>query len=289
MGVPGEICIGGDGRRIGLLRRPELTAERFIDDPFHPGCKLYRTGDRGCWRDDRLLEHQGRLDHQVKVRGHRIELGEIESNLVNHAQVARAVVVVREDQPGDQRLVAYVVPKGGMPAAAALREHLRVKLPEYMLPQRFVEIDSIPTLPNGKIDRKGLPMPTEAYAASPHGYVAPRTNAEIAIAEIWKRLLDIEHVSVTDNFFDLGGHSLLATRAVNEIKRQLAIPASVPRLLMETLAQIAHGVELPASTGPQAPARRKSWLERMTSVLGPGLWVGAVGLAETIGQCPLPM
>jgi len=289
IGVPGEIYIGGAGVALGYLRRPDLTVERFIDDPFHPGCKLYRTGDRGCWRDDGLLEHQGRLDFQVKVRGHRIELGEIESVLANHVQVARTVVLVREDQPGDQRLVAYVVPKADMPTASELREHLRLKLPEYMLPQRFVEVEMIPTLPNGKVDRKGLPPPTDAYAVSPGGFVAPRTDAEIAIAEIWKRLLVIEQVSATDNFFDLGGHSLLATRAVNEIKKKLNIPASVPRLLMETLAQIAYGVDLSALPEPRIPAKRKGWLERLTGVLGAGLCAGAVGLAETIDWCRLPM
>ncbi|MFO1217390.1 MAG: amino acid adenylation domain-containing protein [Burkholderiaceae bacterium] len=289
IGISGEIYIGGAGVALGYLRRPELTAERFIDDPYHPGHKLYRTGDRGCWRDDGLLEHQGRLDFQVKVRGHRIELGEIESVLAGHVKVARTVVLVREDQPGDQRLVAYVVPKTEMPAASELREHLRHRLPEYMLPQHFVTLDTIPTLPNGKIDRKGLPRPTEADVASARGFVEPRTDAEVAIAGIWKRLLGIEHVSTTDNFFDLGGHSLLATRAVDEIKKKLNIPASVPRLLMETLAQIARGAELPAAPEPRIPAKRKGWLEKLTGVLGGGMYVGAVWLFETPDWCVLPL
>lgn len=268
IGVSGEICIGGAGVALGYLGRPELTAERFIDDPFQPGCKLYRTGDRGRWRDDGLLDHQGRLDSQVKVRGHRIELGEIESVLASHPQVACTVVLAREDQPGDQRLVAYVVPRATMPASDDLRSHLRHKLPAYMLPQHFVRLDRLPTLPNGKIDRRQLPAPSEVAAAVVGGYVTPRTNAEVAIAEIWKRLLGIDRVGATDNFFDLGGHSLVATRAVDEIRTKLNIPVSVPQLLMETLAQIAGGAaDASAAPLPRKPAKPKGWLERLTGAL----------------------
>jgi Acyl-CoA synthetases (AMP-forming)/AMP-acid ligases II len=235
--VPGEICIGGDGVTLGYLRRPELTAERFIDDPWRPGARLYRTGDRGRWRHDGLLEHHGRMDFQVKVRGYRIELGEIEANLATHPQVARNVVIVREDRPGDARLVAYVVPRDEMPGAQALREHLRQSLPEYMLPQHYVQLQAIPLLPNGKIDRKALPAPTEASAdasAPVRDAAAPRTPAEAAVAEIWKRLLGIEHVSPSDNFFDLGGHSLLAMRAVGEMEAALGSRIPVRRLIFES-------------------------------------------------------
>ncbi|PPE69148.1 amino acid adenylation domain-containing protein, partial [Caldimonas thermodepolymerans] len=242
IGVPGEICIGGDGVTLGYLRRPELTAERFIDDPWRPGARLYRTGDRGRWRHDGLLEHHGRMDFQVKVRGYRIELGEIEANLATHPQVARNVVIVREDRPGDARLVAYVVPRDEMPGAQALREHLRQSLPEYMLPQHYVQLQAIPLLPNGKIDRKALPAPTEASAdasAPVRDAAAPRTPAEAA-------------------FFDLGGHSLLAMRAVGEMEAALGSRIPVRRLIFETLAQIA------ASMAPEAaPPPRRSWLDRL--------------------------
>ncbi|UZG49710.1 non-ribosomal peptide synthetase/type I polyketide synthase [Caldimonas thermodepolymerans] len=273
IGVPGEICIGGDGVTLGYLRRPELTAERFIDDPWRPGARLYRTGDRGRWRHDGLLEHHGRMDFQVKVRGYRIELGEIEANLATHPQVARNVVIVREDRPGDARLVAYVVPRDEMPGAQALREHLRQSLPEYMLPQHYVQLQAIPLLPNGKIDRKALPAPTEASAdasAPVRDAAAPRTPAEAAVAEIWKRLLGIEHVSPSDNFFDLGGHSLLAMRAVGEMEAALGSRIPVRRLIFETLAQLA---ETSTTTEPPRHARtadtpRKPWFNRLLNAVG---------------------
>src|SRR5690606_11479277 len=160
LGVPGELCIGGDGVTLGYLGRADLTAERFVADPYsdQPGAKLYRTGDRGRWRADGTLEHLGRLDFQVKVRGYRIELGEIETALAACPGVAQAIVITREDRPGDVRIVAYVVPRGGiMPGAAELRDHLRADLPDYMVPQHFVALEQMPLLPNGKLDRKALP------------------------------------------------------------------------------------------------------------------------------------
>jgi amino acid adenylation domain-containing protein len=270
IGVPGEICIGGDGVALGYLHRPDLTGERFIDDPFNPGGKLYRTGDRGRWRHDGLLEHQGRTDFQVKVRGHRIELGEIEANLADHPRVARVVVVAREDIPGDIRLAAYLVPKQAMPSASELREHLRAKLPDYMVPQHFIELDAIPLLPNGKTDRKALPPPSEADAARSSSLLeAPQTEAEIAIAEIWKQQLVVNEISVTDNFFDLGGHSLLAMRTINEMEKRLGIRVTVPRLVMETLAQIANGAALAAASTSQIPPKRNnSWLKRLSDIVG---------------------
>jgi len=242
IGVPGEVYIGGDGVTLGYLDRPELTAERFVDDPFRPGFTMYRTGDRGRWRHDGQLEHQGRLDFQVKVRGHRIELGEIESGLAAHPQVARALVIVREDQPGDVRLVAYVVARDTAPDADALREHLRANLPEYMLPQHVVFLDAIPLLPNGKTNRHALPVPSsQADALDDRSIVAPRNDAEQAVADIWKSLIGVDRVGVNDNFFDLGGHSLLAMRAVIEIEKRLGVRLNVRRLIFETLAQVAGG------------------------------------------------
>ncbi len=241
IGVAGEIAIGGDGVALGYLNRPELTAERFIGDPFDSAGRrrLYRTGDLGRWCSNGTLEHRGRLDSQVKVRGHRIELGEIEANLLTHPQVAQAVVIVREDSPGDLRLVSYVVAKGPMPSANALREHLRVQVPQYMLPQHVVQINVIPRLPNGKIDRRSLPHPgaSSVERASP---AQPIHNpAQAAIAGIWEELLAIDQVQVTDNFFDLGGHSLLAARAVAKMEHRLGVPIDLRRLIFESLGQLA--------------------------------------------------
>ncbi|WP_137918850.1 non-ribosomal peptide synthetase [Hydrogenophaga sp. 2FB] len=259
VGVPGEIYIGGDGVTLGYLHRPELTAERFIADPFQPGARLYRTGDRGRWRNNGLLEHQGRLDFQVKVRGHRIELGEIESQLGMHPQVARTVVIVREDVPGDVRLVAYVVPQADMPPTHGLREHLRASLPEYMVPQHFIELASIPLLPNGKINRHELPKPSEGAQTPAHDLVPPGTPSELAVAEVWQRLLGVSQVGVTDNFFDLGGHSLLAMRAITELNKRPGVALTVRQLIFDNLGQIAATMDnttdapTPPDEGDSAP------------------------------------
>lgn len=243
IGVPGEIFIGGHGVATGYLRRDALTAERFIDDPLAPGKRLYRTGDLGRWRGDGELEHLGRLDAQVKLRGHRIELGEIESQLALHEGVARVVCAVREAAAGDSRLVAYIVPRAAMPAAAALRDHLRTTLPEYMLPQHYVEIESVPLLPNGKVAAKLLPaLDAVARAAPTRDLSAPQGEVELAIGQIWQQLLGVSRIARHDNFFDLGGHSLLAMRAVVEIERHLGVRMGVRRLIFETLAQIAASV-----------------------------------------------
>ena len=268
VGVPGELFIGGDGVAQGYLHRPELTEERFVLDRFSAagGARMYRTGDLGRWRHDGQLEHMGRLDHQVKIRGHRIELGEIEANLGSHPGVARAVVIVREDRPGDQRITAYVVPRGAMPAASEMREHLRATLPQYMLPQHFVSLELIPLLPNGKLARADLPHPGEA-ASEPRPEATPLGSPEErAIAEVWQRLLDVDAVEPNDNFFDLGGHSLLAVRAVSEIEAAIGLHLSPRRLIFETLAQlaakpdVAPAVDAPTSWPGRAPASLKNKL-----------------------------
>jgi amino acid adenylation domain-containing protein len=244
IGVPGELWIGGDGVTLGYLNRPELTADRFVVDPFSkvPGASMYRTGDRGRWRHDGWLEHLGRLDFQVKVRGHRIELGEIEANLASHPEVVRTVVLAREDLPGDVRLVAYVVPRAAMPEANVLRTHLRAALPEYMIPQHFVALEAIPLLPNGKFDRKALPAPTAQTEPFEFAVGAmPTTPAEIAIAGIWQQLLGVPSVYTTDNFFELGGHSMLAIRAIAQIEAELHVRIPPRKFIFETLAQIAAG------------------------------------------------
>ncbi|MFZ2651519.1 MAG: amino acid adenylation domain-containing protein [Burkholderiaceae bacterium] len=249
IGVTGEIAIGGEGVAQGYLNRPELSAERFVGDPFSSalGARLYRTGDRGRWRHDGRLEHLGRQDEQVKVRGHRIELGEIEAHLRSHSEVAHSVVIAREDRPGDVRLVAYVVARNAMPPPAALREHLRSRLPEYMLPQHFVAIAALPLLPNGKMNRQALPLPVETLILPPASDV-PQTPLEQAVAQIWQELLGVSQVGLRDNFFDLGGHSLLATRAVAEIESRLGLKLNPRRLVFESLAQLTAEADIPAET-----------------------------------------
>ena len=263
IGVAGEICIAGAGVALGYWKRPELTRERFIADPFKPQGRLYRTGDLGRWRRSGLLEHLGRLDSQVKLRGHRIELGEIEAILASHPDVARAVVVVREDRPGDMRLVAYAVPRGSMPKPAALREHLRALLPAYMLPQHFVPLDAIPLLPNGKTDRNALPVPADAGALPDRMSAAvPATEAEIGIAQVWERLLGVEQVRLTDNFFDLGGHSLLAMSAIGEIESRFGLRLNLRQFIFEGLAQIASTATA-RDAAPTVPTKREGWLNRL--------------------------
>jgi acyl carrier protein len=199
------------------------------------------------------------------VRGYRIELGEIEANLLTHPQVARAVVIVREDVPGDMRLVAYVVPKGAaLPAAAELRDHLRAALPQYMLPQHFVQIDAIPLLPNGKIDRNGLLPPGEMLVDREMDNDQPLNPAEAAIAEIWEELLGIDGVQSTDNFFDLGGHSLLVMRTVAKMEQRLGVRIDVRRLLFESLSQLASGLGESTAGGDSEPIQRKGMLSRRT-------------------------
>lgn len=223
IGVPGEIWIGGRGVTLGYHQRPDLTAQRFVAQPDADESEyrlIYRTGDRGRWRSDGTLEHGGRLDDQVKLRGFRIELGEIESRLLEHPRVARAVVLLREDVPGQPRLVAYVVAREGMPEREALREHLRQWLPSHMVPGHFIEVPAIPLLPNGKINRRMLPAPIDPGQQRGR-WVAPRSAAEQAIWGVWSEALQLSDFGVHDNFFDLGGHSILAVRVVSRMEAVL--------------------------------------------------------------------
>ncbi|MGC8806168.1 MAG: amino acid adenylation domain-containing protein [Thiomonas sp.] len=244
IGAPGEIHIGGGGVALGYFQRPELSAERFIPDPFstRAGARLYKTGDLGRWRFDGQLEHLGRLDHQVKIRGFRIELGEIEAQLRAQPGVASCVVGTHAAAEGDLRLVAHVVPAPGAPRpdSAALRQALRGRLPDYMVPQHIVLLDALPLLPNGKLDRVALPPPGNEPADPPPNAKLPTTDAERRIAAIWRELLGVERVLLTDNFFDLGGHSLLAMRAVVAIEQQLGWRIAPRRLIFESLGQLAR-------------------------------------------------
>ncbi len=221
VGVPGELYVGGAGVARGYWRRPGLTAERFVPDPFgvDPGARLYRTGDVGRYRADGMLEYLGRADQQVKIRGHRIEVGEIEAALGQWADVAEAVVVVREDRAEDQRLVAYVVPHvGRRVTVTGVREQLKAQVPEYMIPSTVVVLERLPLTAHGKVDRRALPAPAEVRPELDAAYVAPRTSAEMALAEIWAQVLGVDRVGIHDNFFALGGDSITSLRIVAAAK-----------------------------------------------------------------------
>ncbi|HZF07810.1 MAG TPA: amino acid adenylation domain-containing protein, partial [Thermoanaerobaculia bacterium] len=235
-GVPGELYIGGMALARGYLDRPELTAERFVPDPFGgPGAwggRLYRTGDRARFRAGGEIEYLGRVDQQVKLRGYRIEPGEIEAVLAGCSGVREAAVTVREDRPGDPRLVAYLVPEEGAPAPAVpdLRRRCQEVLPAFMVPSSFVVLERLPLLPSGKLDRRSLAAVTPANTARPElsaRYVAPQNQLERAVAEVWREVLDVERVGIHDNFFDLGGHSLLAVRLHGRLQEKLGRDCSV--------------------------------------------------------------
>ena len=211
LGVTGEICIGGDGVAMGYLNRPELTAEKFVQDPFNPDALMYRTGDLGRWTADGLLECIGRNDDQVKIRGFRIELGEIEARLATCAGVQDVVVLAREDVPGDKRLVAYFTGPADVPG---VRAHLQAQLPDYMLPSAFVPLAQLPLTANGKVDRKALPIPAQDALIS-RDFEAPTDALEQTLAQLWAEVLKLEQVGRHDSFFELGGHSLLAIRLVS--------------------------------------------------------------------------
>src|SRR5579871_2685752 len=243
VGVVGEIYLGGEGLARGYLNRAELTSERFVADPFGtPGGRLYRTGDLGKYCRDGNVGFLGRMDHQVKIRGFRIELGEIERRLREHERVAEAVVLAREDDPDQKRLVAYVVLREGGLGVGELRGHLGVTLPEYMIPSAFVFLEALPLTPNGKIDRKALPAPEMQHPEA--NYVAPRTPTEELLVGLWAELLKVQPIGIHDNFFDLGGHSLLATRVVARILSDLHIDIPM-RTLFErpTIAGLVEAIE----------------------------------------------
>ena len=211
VGVAGELHIGSVGLARGYLNRPELTAEKFIPDPFRKdsNARLYKTGDLALYLPNGDIEFLGRIDHQVKIRGFRIELGEIEAVLQQHAGVRETVVMARENANQEKRLVAYFVPQGPPVGPAELRRWIKEKLPEYMVPSAFVQLDRVPLNANGKVDKKALPMPERGRPELNEPFAAPESDLEQEIAGIWKAALDLKDVGRYDNFFDLGAHSLL--------------------------------------------------------------------------------
>lgn len=257
-GAAGELHIGGAGLARGYLRRPQLTDERFIPDPFEPapGARLYRTGDVVRCRADGDLEFLGRLDQQVKVRGFRIECGEVEAALMTHPGVAGAAVVAREDSPGDRRLVAYVVGTGDEAAPnGELRRFLADRLPTYMLPTAFVGLDAFPRTTNGKLDRDALPAPERSRAGLGTSWVAPRTPTERTVAAIWGQVLGLDRVGGDDHFFELGGHSLLATQAISRMREAFGVEVAL-RSIFETptVTELAASIDdLAASQAPVPP------------------------------------
>ncbi|HEX8411741.1 MAG TPA: amino acid adenylation domain-containing protein [Thermoanaerobaculia bacterium] len=251
VGVSGELHIGGTGLARGYLNRPDLTAERFITDPFGraPGARLYKTGDAARYLPDGKIEYLNRLDNQVKLRGYRIELGEIEAALRKHAGVNEAVVVVRSDT-GAKVLAAYLIPQGSAPSAAELREFLKESLPEYMVPSFFVMVEAYPLTPNGKVDRKALPPPERTARDVEETFVAPRDPLETQLAEIWSGVLGVPKVGIRDNFFELGGESILALRMFVQIEQTFG-----RKLPLATLLQASTVEELAKALRDEGPAR----------------------------------
>ena len=266
VGVPGELHVGGDGLARGYLNWPELTAEKFVRDPFSEdsASRIYKTGDLARYLSDGVIECLGRNDYQVKIRGFRIELGEIEAVLGRHPAVQKAVVVAREDVPGEKRLVAYIVrnhgpsdsSKSGRPSIDVLRNFLREKLPPHMVPPFFVFLEKLPLTPNGKIDRRALPSPDHAQSAGAQGFVAPHDPLEQSLAQIWSKVLHVKKIGIHDNFFDLGGHSLLAVRITAEIER-----------LFETILPLAIFLHAPTIADLADVLRKEDWKPSWSSLV----------------------
>jgi aryl carrier-like protein len=269
VGVAGELYIGGVGVARGYLNRPELTAEKFIADPFTstPGARLYRTGDLVRYRPDGNIEFLGRIDHQVKLRGFRIELGEIEAALSRHPAIREVVVLAREDSPGDKRLVAYLVTADAPPDLIdQLRVLLRAGLPDYMVPAAFVTLDALPLTPNAKVDRKALPLPALGEVTPRAGAVAPRTATEEMVMGVFSDVLEHPDSGVFENFFDLGGHSLKAARLVHRLRAVSGVDLPLRNLFehptVAGLAEVIDGLSwLAKSKAPSGGAMNREEIE----------------------------
>jgi acyl carrier protein len=250
IGIPGELHIGGVGLARGYLNNPELTAEKFIPDPFSsdPTSRLYKSGDLASWNPDGTIAFHGRIDQQIKLRGYRIEPGEIESHVLAHPVIAQAAVVLHSTDPADPRLIVYWVAQttddfsSAIPSAEQLRFFLAERLPAYMVPSAFVALDELPLTTTGKLDRKALPAPT--FAADPEQRVEPSTDMEHKLHAIWAEVLGHPDFGVTDNFFDLGGHSLLALRLATRLCQVFRVEIPLKSLLeLPTMAQLARRIE----------------------------------------------
>jgi len=256
----------------GYLNRPDLTAEKFIPHPFShtSGARLYRTGDVARVLPDGNVEFVGRLDHQVKLRGFRIELGEVESVLNEHPSIRESVVILGEDIAGDKRLIAYLVAEPSVELASSeLRHVLREKLPDFMIPSVFVNLDKMPLTPNGKVDRQALPAPEGKLLKQGTNYVIPRTPLEKSLADIWSERLGLERVGVEDNFFDLGGHSLTATRVISQIRERLYMEIPLRELFnFPTVAGLARRIKLRAACGSLSGRQPAAALLELKQALG---------------------
>jgi amino acid adenylation domain-containing protein len=264
-GVAGEIYIRTPYRTLGYYKNPGATKEVFVQNPYRddPNDLIYRSGDLGLILNDGNFRFLGRKDNQVKIRGIRVELGEIENHLLNHPLVGGAVVLVREDVPGDVRLVAYIVAKqGAAPSVTDLRDLLKRELPDYMVPSAFITLDLFPLTPNGKVDRQALPANSQNRPELEEGIVAPRTPTEEVLAGIWAELLHVEQVGIHDNFFDLGGHSLLATQVISKVFKTLQVELPVRSFfeaptvagladLIETIGWTGQGRQLPIESNDE--------------------------------------
>lgn len=249
IGISGELYIGGEGLARGYLNRPDLTAEKFISNPFSPNPKsrLYKTGDLARYLPDGHIEYLGRIDYQVKLRGFRIELGEIETALLQHPEVKEGVVIIREDTPNENNLVGYIVAKTGqdsLQVISQLRRFLKQQLPDFMVPTIFMALEVMPLTPNGKVDRKALPKPDASRPELEANYVAPRTPIEQQITDIWTQVLNVKRVGIYDNFFELGGYSLVGIQVVSRLRQALQVEILMSNLFeLPTVADLAERVE----------------------------------------------
>lgn len=275
IGIAGELHIGGDGLARGYLNRPDLTADSYRPDAFsdRAGARLYRTGDLARRLADGTIDFLGRIDHQVKIRGYRIELGDIEAALRQQPGIKQAIVLAREDLPGDKRLVAYLLASiEPAPSIDELRTRLKTGLPDYMLPAAFVFLDAMPLTPNGKINRNALPAPDLARPELNAGFAAPRNELENSIAEIWRQALRLEHVGIDDNFFDLGGHSLLLTRVYEALRKQVSEPFALITLFQHpTIRSLAARLaqdEIPAPIRIRANTSRNADSSDEIAIIG---------------------
>jgi acyl carrier protein len=282
IGVSGELYVGGIGVGRGYLNDIQRTAEAFVTDPFsdEAGMRLYKTGDLARYLPDGNIEFLGRVDHQVKIRGYRIELGEIEALLRQYSGVQDVVVIVREDIPGDKSLAAYVVTSTDI-TSNGLRNYLKEKLPDYMIPAAFVLLESLPLTPNGKVDRRALPVPEYSRSERDENFVAPTLPIHQQLRQIWEELLDARPIGIQDNFFDLGGHSLLVVRLIDRIEQVFGKKIELATLLASpTIEQMANALEHPeeiksasiaeavqAGNSKRPPFEHRSWLSSIKTLL----------------------